>query len=73
MRLEAGEKILREDSRVRVETGRGARRFAERRALMVEQTPVDVFQNQIDEFAHGDVVHERIFRLKDQMPTELLR
>lgn len=67
MRLKTGEKILGEDRRVRI--GSGRRRFVRvlihRRALMIDQASVDILENQIDEFTHGDVVQERIFGLED--------
>ena len=66
MRLKTGEKILGEDRRIRIGSGRRRRRvLIHRRTLMIDQTSVDIFENQIDEFTHGDVVQEGIFGLKD--------
>lgn len=72
MRLKTREKVFREDGRIGGQLGLidGS---AHGRAVMIDQATVNVFENEIDEFAHGDVVQKRIFRLKNEMAAELFR
>ena len=72
MRLKAVEEIFREHGRI----GRQLRRIdgiAHGRTVMIDQATVNIFENEIDEFAHGNVVQERVFRLENEMTAELLR
>lgn len=72
MRLKIVEKILRENGRIGGQLAL-IDGIAHGRAVMIDQTTVNIFENEIDEFAHGNVVQKWIFRLKDEMTAELLR